>query len=296
MLDSWALRVLVEVADRGSFSAAAQSLTMTQPAVSRQVAVLERKLGVALFHRLPRGIRPTAAGAAAVDGARDILRRMGELRARMSAYTDLDTGQVRISAFPSANTSFVPEAVRRLRVDHPGIEVSLLRDDPAAVADGRLDIALVTSWDHHMPDGVELVPLLDDEHRVALPPQHPLARRARVSLRELCDATWIEGAHPDCLGPLGALADSIGGPPHIGFQCDDWNGKQALVAAGLGITMVPTLAAEALRPDIKVRPTTPALPRRRVLAATAPADHRTPAANAMLTVLTTLGAEIGRRQ
>jgi DNA-binding transcriptional LysR family regulator len=292
MLDAWALRVLVEVAERGSFSAAAAALSMTQPAVSRQIASLERSLGVDLFRRIPRGVAPTAAGTVAIDEAREIIERMNRLRAHMAAYTGLQTGHVRIAAFPSANTAFVPEAIRRFRDLHPGIDISLISVGPDAIRTGGLDLALVTDWDDiDTGDGMELVPLLAEEHQVALSSRHPLARRTKVPLRELRDETWIEGAHPDCLGPPRPLTELLGNPPRIGFTCDDWTGKQALVAGGMGITIMPTLAVAAVRPDITLRTTTPALPTRQVLAAVAPAQLRTPAASAMLALLITLAAE-----
>jgi DNA-binding transcriptional LysR family regulator len=272
MLETWSLRVLVEVAERGSFSAAADALTMTQPAVSRQIASLEHKVGVALFRRVPRGVAPTAAGVVAIEEARSIVGRLAGLEARLGAFADLRTGHVRLSAFPSANTEFVPEAIRRFSDLYPGVEV-----------------ALVTDWDT-IDNDVDLVPLLEEEHRVALPTTHPLAGRTTVSLRELRGETWIEGSHPDCLGPLEKLEKALGGPPRISFTCDDWTGKQALVAAGMGITIMSTLAATAVRPDITLRPTSPALPRRRVLAAVAPQDTRTAAVSAVLSVLTSLAA------
>ncbi|MFC5750130.1 LysR family transcriptional regulator [Actinomadura rugatobispora] len=290
MLDAWALRILVEVGERGSFSAAAEALTMTQPAVSRQIASLERALGVDLFRRAPRGVLPTAAGALAIDEAREILDRMNGLRARMDAFAELRTGHLRMAAFPSANTAFVPDAIRRFRDAYPGIDVSLVRAGTDEIRAGRLDLALVTDWDSVDP-GVQLTPLLDEVHRVALPSRHPLARRTTVPLRELRDETWIEGAHPDCLGPLDLLTEALGGPPRIGFTCDDWTGKQALVAGGLGITIMSTLASSAVRPDIRLRPTVPPLPARKVLAAVPPVRLRTPATSAMLTLLIGLAAE-----
>lgn len=290
MLETWSLRVLVEVADRGSFSAAAEALTMTQPAVSRQIASLEHKVGVALFHRVPRGVAPTAAGAMAIDEARAVLARLGALEARIGAFAELRTGHVRLSAFPSANTEFVPTAIRRFSDLYPGVEVSLVQADWRELRSGGVDVALVTDWDKIDDDGVSLVPLLEEDHRVALPASHPLAGRTTVPLRELRGDTWIEGSHPDCLGPLEILEKVLGGPPRIGFTCDDWTGKQALVAAGMGITIISTLAGAAVRPDIALRPSSPALPRRRVLAAVAPQDTRTAAASAMLTVLTSLAA------
>src|SRR5918999_3206525 len=118
MLDAWTLRVLVEVADRGSFSAAAAALSMTQPAVSRQMAGLERRLGVPLFRRRHRGALPTAPGEVAIEMARDVLARMAALEARLGTFAGLDAGRLRLSGFPSANTSLVPEAIRRFGQAH----------------------------------------------------------------------------------------------------------------------------------------------------------------------------------
>ncbi|WP_198664341.1 LysR family transcriptional regulator [Jiangella endophytica] len=289
MLDTWSLQVLVEVADQGSFSAAAQELSMTQPAVSRQVASLERKLGVGLFRRVPRGVEPTAAGAIAIEEARNVLDRLGTLQARMEAFADLRTGHVRISSFPSANTDFVPAAIRRFRDLYPGVEVSLVQGDVAGIRAGDVDLAMLTTWDT-APEEVVTVPLLDEEHWVALSEAHPLASLTTVPLRQLRADSWVEGSHPDCLGPLDILAEALGGPPRVGFTCEDWTGKQALVAAGMGVTIISTLAAAALRPGVVLRPTAPRLPSRGVLAATAPSQARSPATTAMLRVLTDLGA------
>lgn len=295
MLDSWTLRVLTEVADQGSFSAAAESLSMTQPAVSRQIANLERHLGLVLFQRAARGVRPTAAGRAAVDEARDVLARMRAMEARLKAFSELATGQVRLSAFSSANTAFVPEAIRRFRETYPGVTVTLESIDTetaaAAVRDGRVDIALLTDWDRPDRTGIELKLLLHEKLHLALPIGHHLARHSPVSLNELADEAWIEGAHPDCLGPLNRLTDALGGPPKIAFTCEDWTGKQALIAAGVGVAVLPELASTTVRPDIALVTTDPPLPIRRIYAAVTPQRTRTPAATAMLTVLTELAAQ-----
>jgi DNA-binding transcriptional LysR family regulator len=295
MLDTWSLRVLSAVAEHGSFSAAAEAMSMTQPAVSRQIAGLERRLGVRLFQRMPRGVRATSAGQTAIELARNALARLQAIETHLAALVTMEAGHLRLSAFPSANTFLVPEAIRRFGDAHPGVTLSLDRadqDDPLrAVRDGRIDLALVTGWQlADNPDGVELMPLLDEQLLLALPPRHPLARHPRVRLRDLRDERWIEGAHPDCLGPIPHLADLLGNPPRIGFTCDDWNGKQALVAAGAGVTLVPTLARAAIRADVAVRATDPPLPPRRLFAAAAPPPYRPPAVSAMLTVLTAIAA------
>jgi DNA-binding transcriptional LysR family regulator len=307
MVETWPLRVLVEVDRRGSFSAAAEALAMSQPAVSRQIAALERRFGVPLFRRMPRGVRSTAAGAEAARLARDVLDRLLTMESRLATYAELTAGELRLCAFPSANTFLVPEAIRRFSAAHPGVTLSLVQRDPArplsAVRDGQIDLALVTEWDLYADrhaakyavdrsdldrvplDGLDLVPLLDEELQLALPAGHRLARQARVRLRELPDEVWIEGAHPDCLGPIPPLADALGGPPRIAFTCDDWHGKQALVAAGAGVMLVPTLARPAIRRDLVLRPTSPALPARRVYAVAATARSGAPAVAAMLTLL-----------
>jgi DNA-binding transcriptional LysR family regulator len=296
MLDTWTLRVLVEVADRGSFSATAEALSMTQPAVSRQIAGLERRLGVRLFRRVPRGVRTTSAGQVAIELARDALARLHAMETHLAAFVSLEAGHLRLSAFPSANTYLVPEAIRRFRAAHPGVTLSLDQIDQGdplpAVRDGRIDLTLITAWQPtDQPDDIELIPLLDEELLLALPAHHPLAQHTRVRLRDLRDETWIEGAHPDCLGPIPDLAKKLGNQPNIGFVCDDWNGKQALVAAGAGVTLVPTLACAAIRSDVALRATDPPLPTRRLFAAAAAPPFRPPAVSAMLTLLATIAAQ-----
>jgi DNA-binding transcriptional LysR family regulator len=307
VLDAWSLQILTTVATRGSFSGAAEELVLTQPAVSRQVAALERRLGVALFRRTARGVDPTPAGEVAVDLARGVLARIDALEATMRTFAGIEGGRVRVAGFSSVNTHYVPDAMRRFEAEHPSVTISLHHVDPFAVLDsvrdGTVDVALVTEWqlepdpwtartrthptnvDLDAFDGVELTPLVEEELRVALPATHRLARRRRVVLADLRDERWIDGAYPDCLGPLRPLGDALGAPPRIGFMCDDWNGKQALVAGGMGVMVVPTLAAPALRGDIVVVSTSPTLPHRRLFAATARPPFRSPAAGAMLAVL-----------
>jgi DNA-binding transcriptional LysR family regulator len=313
MVDAWSLRILVEVADRGSLSAAAKELVLSQPAVSRQIAALERRLKVPLFRRVPRGVVPTEAGATAVDLARGILSRLDAFDATMQALAGLGTGPLRLAGFASVNTWFLPEAIRRFRAAHPDVTVTLERVDPLGVIEavrrGAVDVALLTDWqlvadpDTARTDAepalldpdrldIELVPLLDEQLHVALPVAHPLARRRVVPLANLRAERWIDGAYPDCLGPLRELGEALGAPPQVDFHCDDWNGKQALVAAGVGVMVVPRLACAAMRPELVVRPTKPALPTRRLYAGIARPPYRSAAASAMLELLPEIAASL----
>ncbi|MER6827359.1 LysR family transcriptional regulator [Streptosporangium sp. NPDC000563] len=313
MLDPWTLQVMVEVEERGSFSAAAEALSMTQPAVSRQIGGLERRLGVPLFRRTARGVKATAAGEIVVDQARDVLARLRALEMRVGAFTSAETGHLRLSAFSSANTWLMPEVIRRFSRSHPGVRLSLVREDAAgpmaAIKEARVDLALVTAWSlyanpsaaKHDPSaellepadftGVGLLPLLDEEFQVALPADHRLAGLRRVLLSDLCDEVWIEGGYPDCLGPIPQLAEALGRPPRIGFFCEDWNGRQALVAGGSGIMLVPTLVRGAVHPGVVRRPTAPSLPSRRLYAASLAPPFRLPAVTALLDVIARVSRE-----
>ncbi|MEU4325221.1 LysR family transcriptional regulator [Nonomuraea dietziae] len=296
MLDLWSLRVLLEVGRHGSFSAAAEALSMTQPAVSRQIATLERRTGVRLFHRRPRGVQPTEAGLAAMEQAAAVVDGMSLFETRLRAFAAAESGRVRVAAFPSAATRFVPESFRRFTATHPDVELSLTvgeRGD-ARLLEGAIDVALVTSWDADPDPGLETLFLFDDEPMVALPADHPLAAQEQVRLADLTAEHWIDGTHPDCLGPSAELSAAMGGPPRITHLCDDWNGRQGLVAAGVGVMLYPSIAGRSVRSDIRLAHPSPALPARRISAAVLPADGRPPAVSAYLDVLRAMSAAYGR--
>jgi DNA-binding transcriptional LysR family regulator len=293
MLNVERLRVLAEVADRGSFTAAAEALFLTQPAVSRQIAALERDLGTPLVERLPRGVRLTQAGALAHEHARSILASLAAAEEQVRGLARLDGGRLRMAAFATANTDLIPKVITRFRELHPQVELSLTGSHQAhhtldAVRAGEIDLALVVDWDLDRPGdaaGVDLVTLLDDPLFVALGRGHPLAGGRRVRLTELADETWIEGAHPDCCGPLDRFREAAGFRPKIGFECDDWHAKQVLVASGAGVMLFPGLALPSARDDIVLRSTTPDLPVRRVFAACRPAGSRPATVQPMLDLL-----------
>jgi DNA-binding transcriptional LysR family regulator len=291
MYDVRRLRTLVEVAKLGSFSAAAESLAFTQPSISRQIATLEREVGAQLLERDTRRVRLTQAGELLVAHAEVVLLRLDAARAQLDALAGLEGGRLDMSAFASANAWLVPAALARFVDRHPKVALSVARstghDEFERLRGGEVDLALVTSWDLVDPgaaDGLETVVLLQDELYVALPGAHPLAERKRLAATDLADETWIEGAHPDCLGPIPQLRELIGAPPRIGFHCDDWAGKLALVGAGLGITLYPRLALGEPRADVVVRRLPRPLPSRDIHAAF-PVDHQAPAVNAMLACL-----------
>src|SRR4051794_12337764 len=147
MLDVRRMRVLREVARRGSFSAAADSLAYTQSAVSQQIAALEREAGSRLVERSARGVRLTDAGRALVSHADAILARLADAEDEMQAIAGLRGGRLRLAAFPSACSTLMPLAVARFRERHPGVDLSLEPADPddglRLLRSGNCDVALV---------------------------------------------------------------------------------------------------------------------------------------------------------
>ena len=254
------LRVFAEVARTGSFTAAATALDYTQSAVSRQIASLEAEFGAPLFDRLARGVRLTEAGRGLLPHAEAALAQLDRARAELDALGRLEAGRLRVGAFATAAADLVPRVLRGFRAAHPRIAVTLEVDLTARLlrrlAEDRLDLAVVAGdaepaamTDAAEAAGVRLEHLLDEPMLVALPPGHPLAGRGDVRLAELADEEWIAGsARPE--DTLMRSAVRAGFRPRIGSVVGDWIAKQGLVAAGFGVTLVPALAAEALRPDL----------------------------------------------
>src|ERR671921_1778266 len=168
MLDVKRLKVLKEVAARGSFSAAAESLAYTQSAVSQQIAALEREAGTRLVERNARGVRLTDAGRALVEHADAILARLADAEAELEAIAGLRGGRLRLAAFPSAGATIMPEAIARFRTRHPAVELTLEPAEPepslvrlrAGEADLVLDIT--SGFRAQRDDAIERVHLLDD--------------------------------------------------------------------------------------------------------------------------------------
>ena len=196
------LRVVREAARHGSFSMAADVLGYTQSAISRQIALMEQAAGQALFERRARGVEPTVAGRVVVRHAEVVL---GELRGARQDLQQLSTrprGRLRVGAFSTAMAALVPRAIAALVTQEPQTQVSLREGvSPGlltSVARGRLDLAVVTPPEH-VPEGVELTPLLDDPLFVAIAsgPKDKNLREAADSLKRAVEealrerGTWL---------------------------------------------------------------------------------------------------------
>jgi DNA-binding transcriptional LysR family regulator len=299
MLDVKRLRVLREVHLKGSFSAAAESLSYTQSAVSQQIAALEREAGTLLVERNARGVRLTEAGRALVVHADAIVAHLAAAERDLEAIAGLRGGTLRLVAFPTAAASVLPVAVARFRDRHPGVELTLEPLEPQegleALKAGDADVAVTVdaAFAPIRDEGLELRHILDDPMFVALPLDHPLAKRPRLELEDLSGESWILGMSaqkcPDTAIMLRHCL-AAGFEPQIAFQSDDYQAIQGFIAAGVGVALIPDLGLVSKRDDIVVRELSCA-PHRRVVAATMSGDTRGPAAGAMLDILEDVGRE-----
>jgi DNA-binding transcriptional LysR family regulator len=224
---------------------------------------------VALFDRQARGVRLTEEGRVLLAHAEAVLDRLDAARRELAALRAVDGGRLRIGAFATAEATLVPNAMVAFRQDFPNVELSLSDVLSATLATrlrtGELDIAVV----NHTPvlDGLTTHHLLDDPQFVALPPDHRLAHRKAVRLTELADENWVAGATTVEDTLIGACLRS-GFRPGVRYVVQEWTAKQGLVAAGLGITLVPGLLVGAVRPDIVLkRLRSPDMTPRKVVAA-----------------------------
>src|SRR3954454_870244 len=294
MLDVRRMRVLREVAVRGSFSAAAEALSFTQSAVSQQIAALEREAGTVLVQRNARGVRLTEAGEALVRHAEVILARLGEAEAELEAIAGLRGGRLRLAAFESAASTLMPLAIAAFRAEHPGVELSLILSEPdesePLLKSGELDLAL--GFDARLRtdvDGIARTHLISDPMFLVLPADHPLARKRNLRLADLADDAWIAATRDcECNRLINRACAVAGFEPRIAFETDDYTAMQGFVAAGVGVSLIAALGLTSIRDDIVVRSLGRETPVREVYAATLADTHRTPATLAMLEIMTSV--------
>ena len=279
MLDVRRLRVLSQLSEQGSFSAAADALGMTQSAVSQHIAALEREIGLAVVRRGTRPIELTEAGAALIRHTTGILARLETAEQELAEIADRRRGRLRFGCVPTVLGTLMPAAFARFRRQHPEVRLTVVDDHlhrlVPRLENGELDLAVI--YDHEaLPDlgagNFGRVALLADRFQAVLPAAHPFARRPVLHLQDLRRESWIGGAASSgWYRIVRHSCQQAGFSPRADFASDDYLAVQALVAAGLGVSVIPGLAVKHPLPGVAVRPLASVAPMRRICAAW-PAD------------------------
>lgn len=239
------LRAFVETADAGAMSRAARALGVSQPALTLQVQKLERHLGAALFRRHGRGVALTASGQALYPRARRILDELRAAEDAVRADGDAAAAALRVGAIPTIAPYVVPDALRRLP-ESARRRVELHEDYSAALArrllDGALDVVIAAQ--PHPFEHLELEVLGTDALLVAVPATHPAARRGRITLEQLRDAPAVTLDPVHCLGEqVAGFCSSRQVLPTVVCRTAQLATVLSLVGAGIGVSIVPAMAA-----------------------------------------------------
>jgi DNA-binding transcriptional LysR family regulator len=260
MLDVRRLRLLRELAHRGTIVAVAEALVLTPSAVSQQLAVLEREAGVALLERTGRRVVLTPAARALVRHTEVVLDRLEQARAELVATRRGAAGPVRIGTFPTAARALLPAALADLARRHPDLEPMVTEIDPAAVAgalrSGDLDVALTHEYDlvpAAVEAGVESAPLCAERMFVAC--HRSGAPAAPADLRSWREAAWITALPGTLCERMTARAcEAAGFAPAVRHRVDEFATVLALVAAGQGVAVVPELALVDVPGEVLLSP------------------------------------------
>jgi DNA-binding transcriptional LysR family regulator len=296
-MDVGRLRLLRELAERGTVNAAALAMSLTPSAVSQQLKILQREAGVALLEPDGRRVRLTDAGRVLVARTDEVLAALDRAHADMDAYRTTPRGRVRVAMFPSGAAMLLAGLITRAAA--LGVDV-LARDidQPAANAPALLadfDVVVVHRDERdttHLSPRVDTTILLREPLDLLLPPHHRLATHDKIALRELADESWIgvEGGLvvDDVLRSLAAIS---GVQPRIVQRVNDFRVVEELVLAGIGVALLPRYALTVR--ELVRRPLGGMRAARRIEAVTRTGAAARPAIGAVLDILATVAAEVG---
>jgi DNA-binding transcriptional LysR family regulator len=300
------LRVLQAVSETGSFSAAADRLDYTQPAISKIVATLERQLGTTLVDRGIRPLRLTEAGSALAQRAVAAFEQIAAGELEGEAIANLSAGSLRVGTFSSAGAAIVVDALRAFRKSYPDVDFSITEIGmPSALTRSlrRGDLDLGVSFDYPeigdtFGDDLAMVHLLDDPFDVVLPRGHRLERKQMIRFADLGSENWL-------LGDFGADSPSFrmidrrcrdaGFDLNVVYRVNDCQMAQALVAAGEGIALLPRIMLQATNPGVAIRPLATDPPMRRISAVRLSTRYLTPATERFTALLVAASTDHARR-
>jgi len=267
MLDVRRLEVLSSTLREGFIAGAARALSITPSAASQALSALEAQTGAVLLERLPRGVRPTAAGERLAAQAEAVL----SLLARAESELDGRRTSLRVAAFPTAVIGLLPGALSALHAAAPELHLQVLEMEPddgrAALRAGDVDVALVNHHAVLAPDTRgpwRVEHLVDEPVLAALPRTHRLAARPQLRIEQLREDDWVmqKPASP-CQDLVQRVCGGAGFAPGVVAACGDYRAILALVGAGLGVSLVPAMALVGVDVSaVSLLPLRPAVRRR----------------------------------
>lgn len=292
--------MLEAVVRHGSLTAAAATMSYTTSAVSQQITALERDIGLPLLVRGPSGARPTPAGEKLLEHAAHILAAIEAAEQDLARLAEAGPHLLRVASFSSAASAILPRVMARFRAAYPRTDLQLVSADPeegvALLGNNGAEAAVITEVPGERPEFPDLftAPVYDDEFFVVLPRHHRLATCREVPLEALADADWVvssaTGTCPDTR-VFRKACNSAGFAPSVTYRSQDYSTVQGMVAANLGVSMVPSLAAGTVRNDVAVRRVAGTRPLRRIsLAMTGTPKKGTP-----LATVVSLAQAVGAR-
>jgi len=293
------LLLLREVAARGTIAAAAEAVAYTPSAVSQQLAKLEAEVGAPLLERHGRGVALTELGRIAVEQADSVFKSLDRAEAAIAAAKGTTAGRVAVAAFPSGLTEIVAPAARQLQHDNPELRLEILQmEDNDSVAElrlGTIDVALLQDYSHlpkRAPADLSAHPMVDDPLMVAIPRAWP--EEPGATLATFRDVAWIsEPAGTPAAQALEHAAKRARFTPDIRYRVEDFTVTRALVAEGLGVALIPQLAARQATEGIRLIP----IPRhnmvRRIYAATRHEEVERPTVKVTLMALRAAAGRMG---
>jgi DNA-binding transcriptional LysR family regulator len=292
------LLALRAVARSGSFSRAAEELGYTQSAISQQIAMLERFVGVPLFERRGgrRQVTLSEAGKLLLRHAGAVVDRLQSARADLAAFAEGAKGTLRIGAYESVSARILPAILGVFAAKWPKVDIDLKDSSDEEllplVEAGELDLAFVMDTET-MSDGFKTTELLRDPYVLLLPAGSPLAEKEVVPLEDVAGSRFVAQHMMACQLYLETSLRRIGFQPDVALRSGDNATVQGLVAAGLGVAIVPLLTVDENDPKVAVRQFDPPVPPRTIVIANHPDRYLSPAAEAFLDTARQVGAELG---
>ncbi len=276
------LRYLIALSDLRHFGRAAEACHVSQPTLSTQVRKLEEELGVALVERAPRQVMLTPAGRDIVERARRVLAEVEQMRETARRTSDPEAGSVRLGMFPTLGPYLLPHVVPNIRARFPRLELLLVEEKTEILLNmlraGRLDAAVLALPLHD--DSLEVEFLFEEPFVLALPIAHPLASHPRLKLADIADEHLLLLEEGHCLRDQAlSVCQLAGAGEKEGFRATSLETLRQMVAAGVGITLLPMLAVQPPVPvseSIRLLPFRAPAPTRRLAMAWRRSSAMTP--------------------